>query len=180
MGSSSEKPFRVIVVGGGVAGLTAAHALQRANIDYVVLEKGIIAPPMGAGIGIYPHGSRILKQIGCLEAVEDECYPLEKSIYSFLLPDGRILSKSNALGHCIRQYDTSRNVTSQEIGKLTKSVMVIPCQSWSGDAFLRFSMRNCRTNRKSAQIALWWTLSKMMIMSRLSSQTAESKKGTLS
>lgn len=32
--------FRAIVVGGGVAGLTAAHALRKANMDHVVLERG--------------------------------------------------------------------------------------------------------------------------------------------
>jgi len=53
--------FRVIVVGGGVAGLTASHALQKANIDHVVLERHLEpAPPAGASIAIYPHGARIL------------------------------------------------------------------------------------------------------------------------
>lgn len=90
---SAERPFRVIVVGGGVGGLTAAHTLHRAGIDYVVLEKGLVAPPMGASIGIYPHGSRILEQIGCLADVEDECVTLGKSQY--LLPDGRIILSSD-------------------------------------------------------------------------------------
>lgn len=74
--TSPKRPFRVIVVGGGVGGLTAAHTLLRANIDYVVLEKGVIALRKGASIGIYPQGSRILDQIGCLQSVEDECCPL--------------------------------------------------------------------------------------------------------
>ena len=93
MGQQAQKPLRVIIVGGGVGGLAAAHAFQKANIDHVVLEKGVIAPPRGASIGIYPHGSRILKQIDCLEAVEAECYPLGKSMN--LLPDGRIIAKSD-------------------------------------------------------------------------------------
>jgi FAD dependent monooxygenase len=36
---ASPKPFRVIVVGAGVVGLSLSHALQLANIDHVVLEK---------------------------------------------------------------------------------------------------------------------------------------------
>lgn len=65
-----EAPFRVIVVGGGVAGLTASHCLQRAGIDHVVLEKdNAVAPPEGASIAIYPQGARILDQIGCLDSV---------------------------------------------------------------------------------------------------------------
>jgi 2-polyprenyl-6-methoxyphenol hydroxylase-like FAD-dependent oxidoreductase len=87
--------FRVIVVGGGVGGMAASHALQLAHIDHVVLEKGEIAPARGASIGIYPHGSRILKQFGsgCLEAVENECNPLRKSMN--FLPDGRIFANSD-------------------------------------------------------------------------------------
>ncbi|KAH8645851.1 putative FAD-dependent monooxygenase [Tricladium varicosporioides] len=95
-------PFRVIVVGGGVGGLTAAHALSKAGIDYVVLEKGFIAPPIGASIGIYPHGSRILRQLGVLQAVADECLPLGKSIN--LLPNGTAIAKSDFFRHCIKNH----------------------------------------------------------------------------
>ncbi|KAJ5918466.1 FAD-dependent monooxygenase [Penicillium verhagenii] len=97
MSSSQKAPFRVIVVGGGVGGLTAAHTFHRANIDYVILEKGVIAPPMGASIGIYPQGSRILDQIGCLKSVEAECYPLGKSIN--ILPNGKIIANSDFFAH---------------------------------------------------------------------------------
>ncbi|KAJ5765405.1 hypothetical protein N7520_004964 [Penicillium odoratum] len=99
--TSPKRPFRVIVVGGGVGGLTAAHTLLRANIDYVVLEKGVIAPQKGASIGIYPQGSRVLDQIGCLQSVENECYPLGKSIN--ILPDGKIMANSDFFAHC-RNY----------------------------------------------------------------------------
>ncbi|KAF4334071.1 FAD NAD(P)-binding domain protein [Fusarium beomiforme] len=45
--------FRVIIAGGGVAGLTLANALEQANIDYVLLERrDTIAPQVGASIGI--------------------------------------------------------------------------------------------------------------------------------
>jgi 2-polyprenyl-6-methoxyphenol hydroxylase-like FAD-dependent oxidoreductase len=73
---STSTPFRVIVVGGGVAGLTASHCLQKAGIDHVVLERrDVVAPSEGASIAIYPHGSRILHQIGCLESVQKVCVP---------------------------------------------------------------------------------------------------------
>ncbi|KAF2143952.1 uncharacterized protein K452DRAFT_224000 [Aplosporella prunicola CBS 121167] len=90
---ANSRPFRVIVVGGSVGGLAASHALQKANIDHVVLEKGEIAPARGAGIGVLPHGCRILQQFGCLEEVEEECNLLGKKIN--LLPDGRIIGNGN-------------------------------------------------------------------------------------
>ncbi|KAI9690115.1 MAG: hypothetical protein M1822_009076 [Bathelium mastoideum] len=63
MVEQAKEPFRVVVVGAGVTGLTASHALQKAGIDHVVLEKGNdAAPSLGASIAIYPHGSRLLEQ----------------------------------------------------------------------------------------------------------------------
>lgn len=63
MGKGKESSgFRVIIAGGGIAGLTLANALQLANIDYVLLEgRNVIAPQVGASIGIGPSGARILR-----------------------------------------------------------------------------------------------------------------------
>jgi FAD dependent monooxygenase len=75
---SEKSDFRVIIVGGSVAGLTLSHCLNRAGIDNIVLErKGDLAPCIGASIGILPNGGRILEQLGILSAVEDVMDPLE-------------------------------------------------------------------------------------------------------
>jgi FAD dependent monooxygenase len=37
--NAQQRPFKVIVVGAGLVGLSLSHALQLANIDHVVLEK---------------------------------------------------------------------------------------------------------------------------------------------
>lgn len=96
-------PFRVIVVGGGVAGLTAAHALHKANIDYVVLERGTDpAPPTGASIAIYPHGARILKQIGCLKAAENACSPMSGFVNR--MPDGKSIVDSKFFDYILEKY----------------------------------------------------------------------------
>ncbi|PCG89044.1 Monooxygenase, FAD-binding [Penicillium occitanis (nom. inval.)] len=97
----SQKKFRVIVVGGGVGGLAAAHAFEKAGIDHIVLEKGEIAPARGASIGIYPHGARILQQFGTLQAVDDETYPIERA--KNFLPDGTLIANSE-LFRFLRQY----------------------------------------------------------------------------
>ncbi|KAL1862373.1 hypothetical protein Plec18170_001199 [Paecilomyces lecythidis] len=77
--TAPETPFRVVIVGAGLAGLAASHCLQRAGIDHVVLEKRTdIAPQLGASIAIFPNGARILHQIGCLRALEDSCVPLDR------------------------------------------------------------------------------------------------------
>lgn len=95
---SSNRPFRVIVVGGGVAGLTASHCLQKAGIDHVVLEKrDVVAPPEGASIAIYPHGSRILHQIGCWEPVRKACVPCNRWLVR--APDGRKMLDNGYFGY---------------------------------------------------------------------------------
>ncbi|KAH7199517.1 hypothetical protein DER44DRAFT_729799 [Fusarium oxysporum] len=65
--------FKVIIVGAGVTGLTLAHCLAKAGIDFVLLDKGVVAPSFGTTITLQPHGCRILHQLGCLDAVLAKC-----------------------------------------------------------------------------------------------------------
>ncbi|RAK97742.1 FAD-dependent oxidoreductase [Aspergillus ibericus CBS 121593] len=87
MANSQQPPFRVLIVGGSVAGLTLAHCLERANIEYLVLEKGNdIAPQVGASIGIMPNGGRILEQLGLFDDIERVIEPLYQA--NIIYPDG--------------------------------------------------------------------------------------------
>ncbi|CAI7643396.1 unnamed protein product [Penicillium pancosmium] len=88
------KAFKVIIIGGSVAGLTLALSLSKIGIDYVVLEKReTIAPQEGASIGILPHGGRILEQLGLFGAVEKFIEPLHTAHIRF--PDGYEYSTSS-------------------------------------------------------------------------------------
>lgn len=70
---ANVKNFRVVIVGGSVAGLTLAHSLQRCGIDFVVLEANDhIAPQVGASIGILANGARIFDQLGIFDDVLEE------------------------------------------------------------------------------------------------------------
>lgn len=61
---------QVLIVGGSIAGLALANSLERTGIDYVLLEQWHeIAPDVGASIGIFPNGFRILDQLGCHDAI---------------------------------------------------------------------------------------------------------------
>jgi 2-polyprenyl-6-methoxyphenol hydroxylase-like FAD-dependent oxidoreductase len=67
---AQAKGFKIIIAGGGIAGLTLAAILEKFDIDYVLLEShGNIAPEVGASIGLFPNGLRILDQIGCYEDI---------------------------------------------------------------------------------------------------------------
>ena len=66
------KAPRIIIAGGGPVGLYTAHALARANIDYVVLEQqSEIIRYKGAGIVLLPQTARLCDQIGILKRVEE-------------------------------------------------------------------------------------------------------------
>lgn len=90
-----QKGFRVIIVGGSIAGLTLAHSLRKYQIDYVVLEaRGEIAPQVGASIGFLPNGSGILDQLGVFDDIQDQIEPLKTCFY--WTKSGRLISKSDA------------------------------------------------------------------------------------
>jgi 2-polyprenyl-6-methoxyphenol hydroxylase-like FAD-dependent oxidoreductase len=93
MAEKRPRPFKVLVVGGGIAGLTMSHCLSRAKIDHVVLEAyPEVASPVGASIGFWAHGMRILSQIGCAEEILDRSARLQ---YSYnRLPNGKPMSAS--------------------------------------------------------------------------------------
>ncbi|RMJ15448.1 hypothetical protein CDV36_004878 [Fusarium kuroshium] len=69
---ASAKEFKVIIAGGGIAGLTLANTLEKFDLDYVVLEcHSEISPAVGASIGMFPNGLRILDQLGCYEPIKE-------------------------------------------------------------------------------------------------------------
>ncbi|KAM0324543.1 hypothetical protein ACHAQA_007928 [Verticillium albo-atrum] len=64
--------FKIIIVGGSISGLSLANMLEKFGIDYVLLEgHSVIAPQLGASIGLLPSGMRILDQLGCYEKIRE-------------------------------------------------------------------------------------------------------------
>src|SRR5262245_33769883 len=60
---------RVIVVGGGIGGLSAAIGLRGAGHEVVVLERAPRIDPVGAGITLFANAMRALARLGVGEAV---------------------------------------------------------------------------------------------------------------
>ncbi|KAF4972986.1 hypothetical protein FZEAL_9446 [Fusarium zealandicum] len=62
--------LKVIIVGGGPIGLTAAHAFSKANIDFVILERSQ-QPVIDAGsnLVLLPIGLRALGQLGLRDSL---------------------------------------------------------------------------------------------------------------
>ncbi|KAK4652081.1 hypothetical protein QC762_000120 [Podospora pseudocomata] len=71
--AKDDREFRILICGGGVAGLTLANALEQASIPYLLLERRPdLAPQVGASIGIFSSGARILDQLGAWDRIEKE------------------------------------------------------------------------------------------------------------
>lgn len=63
--------LRVLIVGGGVGGLTLAALLQQRGFAPVVVEKTQRSRDAGYVIGLWPAGSKILKGLGLFPALCD-------------------------------------------------------------------------------------------------------------
>ena len=69
---TKTKHFHAIVVGAGPVGLTAAHALERAGIDFVLLEKRPeIVMRAGANLILQPTGMTVWSQLDLQESIDD-------------------------------------------------------------------------------------------------------------
>ena len=61
---------RVLIVGGGIGGLATSIALARNGMSATLLERSEFADETGAGIQLGPNATRILVELGILDAVE--------------------------------------------------------------------------------------------------------------
>jgi 2-polyprenyl-6-methoxyphenol hydroxylase-like FAD-dependent oxidoreductase len=82
--------MRVIIVGGGIGGLSAAIALQRRGHEVVVLERARRLEAVGAGITLFANAMSALERIGVADAVRAAGAPARHS--AVLTSDGRELT----------------------------------------------------------------------------------------
>lgn len=61
---------RILIVGGGIAGLTLAAALQQRGFEAELIERNTNWGTVGAGIAVQPNGMRVLHKLGIGPAVE--------------------------------------------------------------------------------------------------------------
>lgn len=78
---TDQKPFRVIIVGGGLVGLTAAHIFSEAGIDFVILEKHeTVTSTFGTTLAVWPQNCRIFDQLGLLQSLQPMLEHVERAV----------------------------------------------------------------------------------------------------
>ncbi|KAF9949417.1 hypothetical protein BGZ65_007346, partial [Modicella reniformis] len=88
---------KVLIAGGGLGGLVLAILLQRAGIDYLILEQSVIIRPFGCIIVLGSSVLPLMEQLGLLEEIERVSIPFggitvlrnDSSVVGRIIADGR-------------------------------------------------------------------------------------------
>ena len=74
--------MRVLMIGGGIGGLTAALSLHAAGIEVDVYEAVPKLQPLGVGINLLPHAVRELSEFGLQEDLAKIAIPTRELVYA--------------------------------------------------------------------------------------------------
>jgi 2-polyprenyl-6-methoxyphenol hydroxylase-like FAD-dependent oxidoreductase len=83
----------ILVVGGGVAGLTTAAALHRRGFAVELVERQQSWHALGAGFLVHPNGMRMLLALGLAAGVENAGVPVRR--WQFCNRQGDVLSETD-------------------------------------------------------------------------------------
>jgi 2-polyprenyl-6-methoxyphenol hydroxylase-like FAD-dependent oxidoreductase len=73
--------MKVLVIGGGIGGLTLALELHTAGIPVQVFESVETLSPLGVGINVLPHAMRNLTRLGVADALCDVAIETRELVY---------------------------------------------------------------------------------------------------
>jgi 2-polyprenyl-6-methoxyphenol hydroxylase-like FAD-dependent oxidoreductase len=86
--------MRVIIVGGGIGGMTAAVALKQKGIDVEVYERAAELKEVGAGVSLWPNALKALHQLGMKARLDSMSFVSQDG--AVRRANGTILSRTSA------------------------------------------------------------------------------------
>src|SRR5687767_4052828 len=89
---------RVLIIGGGIGGLTAAVALRQRGIDVTVYEAAPELLPIGKGIWVPTNAMLVLQRLGLDQAISRAGWPLER------------IEVLSSRGELLQEYDLAKVV----------------------------------------------------------------------
>jgi salicylate hydroxylase len=90
----------IVILGGGIGGLAAAAFLYQAGLACTVYEQAAQLREIGAGLVVAPNGARLLRQLGVLDAFEEQAVRLDIGWEFRRWQDGSILSAEDLATKC--------------------------------------------------------------------------------
>jgi 2-polyprenyl-6-methoxyphenol hydroxylase-like FAD-dependent oxidoreductase len=101
--------MQVLIVGGGIGGLTTALSLHAAGIDCCIYESVISLRALGVGINLQPNAVRELTELGLGEALAETA--IETSTLAYYNKHGQLIwsePRGRAAGYRWPQYSIHR------------------------------------------------------------------------
>ncbi|KAL4953769.1 hypothetical protein BDW69DRAFT_194568 [Aspergillus filifer] len=89
----ATSPFRIVIVGGGIAGLTAVIALRAPNRRIIVLEQSRLNTEIGALISLQPNASKIVSDVFGLENELGEARGMVDEGFRIYSTDGDLVNE---------------------------------------------------------------------------------------
>lgn len=85
--------MKVTIIGGGIAGLSMAIALQRAGIDYKLFEAASEIKPVGAGLGLGANAIKAYQKLG----IANDVIAAGRQLNRFVIYDdrGNVITETN-------------------------------------------------------------------------------------
>jgi FAD-dependent urate hydroxylase len=99
---------RILIVGGGIAGLSVATALHRQGLTPELVERSTTWPAVGAGINLPANGVRVLRALGVGDAVDRTATVIRR--WGFFDQQGALLCETD-LGELWRDVGPSLGIT---------------------------------------------------------------------
>ncbi len=102
----------IAIVGGGIAGLSAAIAIEKAGLTAQVFEAAPVIKPLGTSLSLWPNAMACLKDCGCDLPVRESGHPIGS--LAWRRPDGKpyfarplddLYEEVGETGICIRRAD---------------------------------------------------------------------------
>ena len=136
---------RILIVGGGIAGLCLATALHRQGYAPQLVERSITWPAVGAGINLPANGVRVLRTLGMGEAIDRTATVLRW--WGFYDQKGDLLCETD-LGELWRDVGPCLGITRVKLQEaLLTGALALPCR-------LGVSLRGLIQNDNSVRVSL--------------------------